>query len=185
MNKDHASRILAVHTRARRFGYAVLETSGRLLDSGVTRFASPETAAVRMAVLCKAFRPSVVVFRKESARRGRSYPSANAARRALRNEGLRRSIQTVVVAERTLRKFFGQKGKNGKYTVALLLVNRFPELAWKLPPRRKAWQPEPWSLSLFDALALGVAYIHMNAEKHVATPRKTEGTSPFAGPSVA
>lgn len=59
-------RILAVDIRSRRFGYAVFETPAQLLDSGITRFASAETGAVRFAGLCKVFRPSLIVLRKES-----------------------------------------------------------------------------------------------------------------------
>ena len=33
-----------------------------------------------------------------------------------------------------------------------------PELAAKLPPKRKIWQSEDYRMSIFDAAAVGVAY---------------------------
>jgi hypothetical protein len=38
------------------------------------------------------------------------------------------------------------------------LAQRFPELAAKLPPKRKIWQSEDYRMSIFDAASLGVAY---------------------------
>lgn len=166
MIKKHSSRILAVDIRSRRLGYAIFEMSGQLLDSGVARHASREIAAVRIAGLCKAFRPSFIVLRKESLRSGRRYPRTNTIRRAVRKEAKRRSIAIVTLGERTVRNWFRQRGSIGKHAIASFLANRFPELSWKVPPRRKPWQPEPWSLCFFDAVALGVVCVHLNFAEH-------------------
>lgn len=163
MRREHASRFLAVDVRSGRFGYAMFETPGELLDSGIARFSSPEAATARVFGLCEMFRPSLMVIRKESARRGRSYPRANAVRRALRKEVMRQSIPISAISERRIDNWFRQHGKAGKYAIASSLADQFPQLSWKLPPRRKPWQPEPWCLCLFDAVALGVVYIHLNS----------------------
>ncbi len=169
MSKRHSTRILSVDIRSRRFGYAIFEMSTQLLDSGIARCVPPEIAATRIAGLCKVFRPSLIVLRKEAVRRGRSYPSTNAVRRAVRNEAMRRFIPTVTVAERTVKNWFQLHGKAGKYAIASFLANSFPELSWKLPPRRKAWEPEPWSFCLFDAVALGIVYVHSHSGQTEAT----------------
>jgi hypothetical protein len=46
-----------------------------------------------------------------------------------------------------------------KYEMAVLLGKEFPLLAWKLPRERKAWQTEQWNMPIFDAAALGLAYL--------------------------
>jgi hypothetical protein len=115
------------------------------------------------ANLCRVFRPSLIVFRKETLRRGRGYPGANAVRRALRKEARRRSIAIACVPEHTVKSFFKQQGRAGKYVIASFLADHFQELSWRLPARRKAWDPEPWALSLFDAVAIGVGYFHVIA----------------------
>jgi hypothetical protein len=43
--------------------------------------------------------------------------------------------------------------------MAVLLGKEFPLLAWKLPRERKAWQTEQWNMPIFDAAALGLAYL--------------------------
>ena len=160
MRNRYSSRILAVDIRSRRFGYAIFETPAELLDSGTARLASPQRAAVRISGLCRVFRPSLLVLRKESVRRRRSYPRTNAVRRAIRKEATRRSTAIATLEGRAVNNWLRQHGSTDKYGNALFLANLFPELSWKLPPRRKLWQPEPWSLCLFDAVALGLVFVH-------------------------
>jgi hypothetical protein len=166
MKKKYPSRILAVDIRSRRFGYAVVEMPARLLDSGTTRAAPPEIAPIRIASLCEMFRPSLIVLRKEAARHGRKYPRAVAVRRALRSEAARRCIPVVTLKKREVQNWFQQHGSIGKYAIAAFLANRFPELSWKLPPRRKPWHPEPWSFCLFDAVALGIVYVQSASDEN-------------------
>ena len=45
-----------------------------------------------------------------------------------------------------------------KYGIATALVPAFPELMVGLPPKRKPWQTEDSRMSIFDAVALGLAY---------------------------
>jgi hypothetical protein len=45
-----------------------------------------------------------------------------------------------------------------KYDRARVLASVFPELDWKLPPKRKPWQSEPRAMMIFDAAAIGFAY---------------------------
>ena len=42
----------------------------------------------------------------------------------------------------------------GKYGRAVALAARFPEIGWKLPLKRRAWDSEHYSMSLFEALAI-------------------------------
>jgi hypothetical protein len=183
MTSAHHRRILAVDIRVSRFGYAVFETPAHLLETRGTRFASPESAAARLAALCKMFRPSLIVFRKESTRRGRSYPRANTVRRALHSEAARQLVPITFVSEREVRKCFGLDRAATKHEVASVLSKWFPELEWELPRRRKSWQHEPWAYALFEAVALGVTHICRNAEWGVVPPIGANKQNPFAGPS--
>jgi hypothetical protein len=42
----------------------------------------------------------------------------------------------------------------GKYERAVELAARFPEIAWKLPSKRKLWESEHYSVSIFEAPAV-------------------------------
>jgi len=50
------------------------------------------------------------------------------------------------------------KSECNKYEIACAVAERLPELASKLPPKRKIWQSEDYRMSIFDATAVGVAY---------------------------
>lgn len=47
-------------------------------------------------------------------------------------------------------------------TLTTGIAARYPELSHRLGPRRKLWQAEKYSMSLFDAAALGAAYVTDN-----------------------
>jgi hypothetical protein len=161
MRKLYASRILAVNIRSRRFGYAVFEMPARFLDCGVSKFGSFRKAERRVAALFRMFRPSAIVLRKVTARNKRNSQRAKRIARIVRRQANRWSIPVTFVSERTLKAFFRRLGRNNKYDIAALVGNRFPEVAWKLPSRRKFYEPEPWAMTSFDAAALGAAYIEL------------------------
>ena len=46
----------------------------------------------------------------------------------------------------------------GKYQRAIEMAARFPEICWRLPLKRKPWESEPYPMSIFEALAVAVAY---------------------------
>ena len=54
----------------------------------------------------------------------------------------------------------------------------FPESIWGLPPKRQVWQSERLRMTMFDAVALGLAYwqhavreFHLRRKNHVASRR--------------
>src|SRR5262249_42649132 len=52
------------------------------------------------------------------------------------------------------------KGHNAnKHQIATAIANRFPELLPILPPPRRPWQSEDYRMSIFDAGAVGIAYL--------------------------
>ena len=46
----------------------------------------------------------------------------------------------------------------GKYGRAVALAARFPKIGWKLPLKRKPWDSEHYSMSVFDALVIAVSF---------------------------
>jgi hypothetical protein len=185
MTKLDDRRFIAVDIRVNRLGYAVLETTGKLLDSGVKRFVSPKVAGTRMAALCEVFRPSAIIFRKESVRAGRTYPKVRSIRRELRLTANQLGLPLAYLSERTVLARLGDGKMITKHEVASFIVKLFPELAWRLRTRRKAWEAEPWGFAIFDAVALAVVYGSQSGAVLEAEPSEVKEQSPFAGPSMA
>jgi hypothetical protein len=101
----------------------------------------------------------VIVLRKLTSQTKRDRYQYGATVKIFRKEAQSASIPIEYVSEADFKNFFGSTGNRNKYEVAALVAEWFPDLAWKLPPKRKVYQPEPWTMSLLDAAALGAAYL--------------------------
>ena len=182
MSTTQSSRILAVEIRASRLGYAAFEIH-HLLDFGAAWFESSATATLRIAGLLRIFRPTVLVLRRVGLRGPRKIALWKSVARSAHSEARKLSIPVAHVTERAFQTYVESNSCRNKYDVAALLATWFPEIAWRLPPRRKFYQPEARAMLYFDAAALGAAYMGLAGEKNQKEVNR-DG-SPFAGPSVA
>lgn len=148
------TRILALDLHPRRFGYVVMESPGKLLDWGVrrsyrkTKNHPKVLAGRRLRPLLKIWTPDLVLTRVGE-------------RREKGVQAMLRRIKKEV--GRTL--FLPIKGSRdthpgrGKYQRAVEMAARFPEIGWKLPSKRKPWDSEHYSMSIFEALAIAASYV--------------------------
>jgi hypothetical protein len=157
-------RILAVDLRAHRFGYAIFELPHQLLDCGIPTFDSSYILAVRLQVLIKLFRPSVIVL-DPGARRGLRKKEWRALLiTSIRQRASKLGVSVTVVPASVLRNFLKSLGTRNKYRLARLLIGWFPQLSRPTPTARKSYEPERWMMARFDAVGLGVAYLLRNNE---------------------
>jgi hypothetical protein len=171
MNKtNNQRRLLALDLRPRSYGYAVLEGPDRLLDWGVRSFRNGVNAVQapmrkKLANLLDELAPSVVVAKDLSKRRGITGRKLRKITEVLRREAGKRAIPVRFLNARALQAAFGSGNRLTKHAIASALAQRFPELSWRLPPKRKPWQSEDYRISIFDAAALGVAYFARRAKQ--------------------
>src|SRR6185437_8823707 len=147
------SRILAVEVRSARFGYALFEKPRRLIDFGATGFDSPVTARLRIRRLLRFSHPTLLVLRKKD--RSKATPAKTIAR-IIRKEAKGYSVPVRCITDRSFKKYYDSHSRRTKYDRAVLLATVFPEIAWRLPPRRKFYEPEPLAMIYFDSIALGM-----------------------------
>jgi hypothetical protein len=148
--------VLALDVHPQSFGFVVFEGPNQILDWGVRSFrtgvnAVKIPAATRFLALLDEFRPSAVVIGERLARK-----TAKQAKIPVR----------CISRGDVNRAFVGFE--SNKYEVASALAQQFPDLAVRLPPRRKCWQSEDYRMGIFDAAALGVAYF-VRREKRLPT----------------
>lgn len=161
--RSHDRRILAIALRSRRFGFAVFEGPNRLLDWGMV-FYSPndgmERAATskRVASLLALFIPSVVVVAKTRLQNGHNGSAVRPILRLIRREASCRLIPVHVMKKTEVREVFHLAHVKSKYEIAATMAQMFPELLWKLPPKRRIWESEHPILAMFDAVAFGFAF---------------------------
>lgn len=180
------TRFVAFDLRPQRFGYVVFELPIRLLDWGTGTYESDsgKMRETRLGRLLQMFQPSTVVLRRISIWSRRNRPATRKRANAIRAEAGRRSIPSEFVQDKVMRAFFHKYSKRNKHEIASFVATCFPELKWKLPDRRKAWETEDWRMPVFDAAALGLTHIsRVDAEaiQHLLGI----ATNSFAGPSVA
>lgn len=152
-------RILAIDLRASSFGFVAFEGPTRLLDYGVRSFrqgvnAVKVPASTKIAALIEQYEPSAVVLKHWT---GDTNGKRAKMRQAVARQANLRRIPVRLLRRGAVRNVFAGDDRN-KYTIASALAQRFPELAARLPPKRKIWQSEDYRMSIFDAAALGVAY---------------------------
>jgi hypothetical protein len=158
------NRIIALEIRASKFGFAVLEGPGKLLDWGVRSFAErgedlEPAVADRISTLLTFYAPVTVVARDrqhhEAIQQKRILTIFATAKQATRKNSARFRILSAA----HVRKRFAPDGRITKHEVARILTERFEELSFRLPSRRKAYQSEAPAMLIFDALATGVAFL--------------------------
>jgi RNase H-fold protein (predicted Holliday junction resolvase) len=171
-------RVLALDVRTNKIGFAVFEAPTSLLDWGVRSFEKSSKAlrssfADRLSVLLAFYDPVAIVIRI------RSYqlPSHNRAQgkimAIIKSELRRCSKRSVIITTKQVRRAFAKNGKISKHDIAVRVADRFQELSWKLPRRRKIYQSEPTAMLVFDAVANGMTYFHSHARSQSSTERES------------
>jgi hypothetical protein len=163
--KGRIIRLIALEVRPRRIAYAVFETPTRLLDWGVRGAGRGLKTASGFAGVLKTYRPSVLVLRSITSGGRRDHPRTQELLTAIEAEAKQSAITVAFVTARELEVFFRQHGRATKHQIAEAIGEWFPQLASRVPPQRKAWQPEHWRMPLFDAMATAMAYL---AEEQVS-----------------
>jgi hypothetical protein len=155
-------RILAIVIRSQRLGFAVAEGSLELLHWGIIYYeknekASVAAAAKRIKALFARFIPSVVAIERSVGEKALNPHGLRSINQKIRKEAAHRSVPVRLLSRINVREGFRDLGVRSKDDIAVLLARIFPELQSKLPPKRKIWKREHFSMPLFDAVALAVA----------------------------
>ena len=160
-------RVLALDLRPRSLGFVVFEGPDHLLDWGVKIFRDlgghEVPASQRLALLLHEFEPAIVLLKSSVWTRQSTKPQLTSILDEIRREGKDR-IAVRLISTRRIRRLFPGDVRN-KDDLASRVAAHFPDLAWKLPPRRKFWNREHYRMSIFDAAALALAYYgYLNPE---------------------
>jgi hypothetical protein len=112
-------------------------------------------ASTKMSALLDEFSPRALVLRnynlRDAKKRTVMFAAILAAARKSR-------IPAYLISKGVLVGAFALNERN-KHTVASAVAQQLPELAPKLPRKRKIWEGEDYRISIFDAAATGLAYL--------------------------
>ncbi len=157
-------RVLALEVRPRVTGFAVFEAKPSLLDWGTRkqRVGEQQLAGVvgrKISALLDLYMPSAIVVRVRDISPQEAQGRVRTAIRVIRGEARKRSITFQTISTKAVHRFFTAYPCTTKYQVATLVAQWFPELSWRLPPKRKSWKSEHHRMVVFDAAATGVAFL--------------------------
>jgi hypothetical protein len=160
MRYKSLTRVLALDLHPRRFGYVVLEGPDRLLDWGVRSHRRKGNSADvlirrRLRPLLELWSPTLLVIHA-----ARQIPP----RKKLVRERLLKGVVAEAKKQRARVQMLKKRPadlaeKLTKYERAQAVVKRFPVLTQKLPPKRKPWESEHYSMSIFETLEVAVDYL--------------------------
>jgi len=146
-----------------RLGFAVFKGPKKLLDWGGSTYVRGNKADAvllcqRISSLLTIYGPSVVVARNIAGNEIRRYADIRPIVRLVRVQAEKFSAEAVLMGRQEVRYAFRRFGNTTRYNIAAQVAIFFPELLWKLPPPRKPWQKERYSMAMFDAVAMGITY---------------------------
>ena len=164
-DNTHRKRILALDLRPKSFGYVAFEGPRDLLDWGVRSFRRGRNAVrvpaeKKLAQLLDDLAPEIVVLKQLDGRKSKGTAKPCRILSATLEQARLRRIPIRYIPRVLIQDAFEVRNRGSKHEVATLVSNHFPELAFRLPPKRKCWQSEDYRMSIFDATALGVAYLN-------------------------
>lgn len=157
-------RTLAVDPMSRGFGFAVIEDRDLLIDWGVVQVWSKnkKELVARVDAYIDRYRP--VFFVTERVNKGKSRKRAREITTLLAGHAALRHLIVITVTREAVRRLFQTTGTT-KFEIALAITKNFPELASRLPRKRKPWMSEDERMNLFDAVAFALTALWNPAQE--------------------
>ena len=151
--------VMSIAPTSRGFGYAIFATPSSLVDWGVkeTRRDKNRQTKSRVEAMMQEVRPSAVVIENwfhESCRRSGRVRELLCEIAVAACKG---GATVMVYSRRHIREAFGELGKT-KDTIARSIAGRLPALKPWLPPKRRIWESEHYSMAIFEAAALALTH---------------------------
>ena len=154
--------ILSLYPNARGIGYICLELPGSVYDFGMigTKPISNARLLERVKKFIKIMRPAVVVVR-DNARSGKGKRIAELVGQIV-EFAKGREIETFSYTREQMKDVFEIFGAKTKQDIAEWIGGFFPDLANKVPKRKKFYEDEDPNMGIFDALALALTHDYLS-----------------------
>jgi hypothetical protein len=154
--------VMSIDPTSRGFGFVVFEGPDRLIDWAVVeiRINKEERYLRRMIDLIARYQPDVLALEDPTGRGSRRCSRVQKLLGRVERIADEGAILTRRFSRSQVRRAFSDSGAKTKYEIAVVITNRFPELAARLPRFRKPWMSEDDRMSIFDAASFGLTFFH-------------------------
>lgn len=160
MNQYNPFRVLSIALTTRGFGYAVIEGEHRLIAYGRKKVAGEKNIRTLAAVkkMIAKYLPNLLVLYDVNAKGIHRSPRIKRLHSHVVTMAKQHKLKTTEISRIEVQRLLLGDAGGTKHEVAELLARQFPdELASRLPPRRKWYDPEDGRIDIFDAVALVMA----------------------------
>ena len=168
--RKEVRRVLAVFPSTWGFGFAVFEGPLRPIDWGVkcVRGKSHGDHLEKFRALLTWYRPDVLVIENYAGSGSRKSKRVEWVIRAMARTAGKDNVKLASYSRSLIRQAFSAVGAHTKYEIATAIAASLPELAPRVPKRRKLWTSEGCRMSIFDAASLALTFFHFEHVRHIA-----------------
>lgn len=158
--KEDSGVTLAIAPTHSGFGYVVFENSDLIMDWGVKQahLNNQRDWLLKARMLMHMLQPSVLVIEDVHHKSSRRSERVRALMDKLAELAKSQKIKVVRESRSDMLEAFCRMGAESKDEIAVAVTKLVPELAPRLPPRRRVWESEHHSMAIFEAAALALKY---------------------------
>lgn len=153
--------VLAIYATSKGFSFVLFEGPGSPFDWGVREIGNPSRNAKCLEGIRKILdqhQPEVIVIEDTADRLSRRTARIRRLYQTIAHLGMSSGLEVHRVEKAAIRETFSSVGAVTKYEMAQAIAVQIPAFAARMPPVRKPWMSQDPRQSLFDAVALGLAF---------------------------
>jgi hypothetical protein len=158
-------RVLAIHATTRGFAYCIFDGPGQLIDWGIKHVGTAQKNKDCLSLiehLITRFDPHALVIEDVDEIGGKRSMRVRHLYRDLEKLADRASLDTYCYPWQVVFSVFKDGHPKTRHDIAVMVSGMIPNIAKRLPPKRKIWLPQDPRQALFDAAALALTFYAVN-----------------------
>jgi len=161
--KESSKNILALYPNPKGFGYALMEDPLIVNHCQVVviRPISNKKLMKRIREYIDYFKPSIVVLEDYNGKQSRKSKRVEHLIDQIRSEAKKRGIDIASYSRERIRYVFRRFDAWNKHEISEVIVRNIDSLKCYLRPKRLFYKSEPYTMGIFDAVALGVTHYYL------------------------
>ena len=160
-NKKKHEPILAIDPTVRGLGFIIFEGPHNPIEWGTAhyRVCKNRQSLARIKKLIAMYQPETIVI--EQSKQSLRCERVKELLDSIKSVAKKNDISIVTYTREQILETFGEFGKRTKHEIAQTITEWLPELAPRLPSKRKCFETESEQYGIFDAAALALVHMYL------------------------
>jgi len=153
--------VLSIYATSRGFAFVLFEGPESPFDWGVREIGNPSRNGKCLGAIAEIvdrYQPGHIVIEDTADPYSRRSPRIRFLYQSIVSLAERNCIDVIRVTKEQVRGTFATVSAKTKYEIAQAIAMRIPAFASRMPPVRRPWMSQDSRQSLFDAVAIALAY---------------------------